>query len=78
MSISPNIVCTVVTCCAPAAACRTPVEPGVAVGHERGQADFLGQGQAWRWCASAVSAKQSQELALYPPVPPLPRRREPV
>ena len=61
----------------------------MAVGHERAQAEFLIQGQGlarvrlrgigFEAVAMGLDvAKQSQELALYPPVPPLPRRREPV
>ena len=57
------------------------------MGHERAQAEFVGQGQGLAivrlrgigFEAVGMSrdvARQSQELALYPPVPPLPRRRE--
>ena len=64
-------------------------ETEVAVGDERAQAQFLGQGQSLAIVRvraidlDAVGmgrdvAEQSQDLALHPPFPPLPSRREPV
>ena len=64
-------------------------EAEVAVGDERAHAQLLGQGQGLAIVRlrgvglDAVGmgrdvAEQSQELALHPPFPPLPSRREPV